>query len=91
MNKPKTDKARKIQEKIAVINTSLKIVNTKLGLQVRQTSMHVNEYTIYKVHSNSQGFLVENILFSGKPEQALEYIKGFTDSMLIFSNITYRV
>lgn len=85
MNKKNTDSFNKIQRELNGINTRLIGINIKLGLKTKQTSLHWYEYMLYSIQNDASGNIVENLVFSGKPEAVLGYIKGFSDSMYLFN------
>lgn len=85
MTKKQTDSANKIQRELNDLNTRLLGINLKLGLKTEQLSPHWYEYILYSVQNDTNGNIVENKVFSGKPEAVLGYIKGFSDSMYLFN------
>ena len=47
---------------------------------------YLYEYILYSVQNNPNGGIVENKIFSGKPEAVMGYLKGFNDAIYLFSN-----
>ena len=85
MNKKQTDNANKIQHELNNINARLLGINLKLALKTEQKTHHWYEYIIYSLQNDANGNIVQNRVFSGKPEAVLGYIKGFSDSMYLFN------
>lgn len=85
MSKKQTNSFNKLQSEINNINTKLSGMNLKLGLKTEQTSLHWYEYILYSVQNNPNGTIVENKIFSGKPEAVMGYLKGFSDALYLFN------
>ncbi len=85
MSKKQTNSFNKIQSEINNINTKLNGMNLKIGLKTEQTSLHWYEYILYSVQNSPNGKIVENKIFSGKPEAVIGYLKGFNDALYLFN------
>lgn len=85
MSSKQTNSFNKIQSEINNINIKLNGINLKIGLKTEQTSLHWYEYILYSVQNSPNGKIVENKIFSGKPEAVMGYLRGFNDAMCLFN------